>query len=99
MPSFFLMIRRPPRSTLFPYTTLFRSIERRRVGAWAGGSFLKVVRASGLRLLTGQARGMSYVQGNDENFVVRAGRFDFVDVAGVGDFLAIRRNRIHVLPA
>src|SRR2546422_5698081 len=27
---FFLMIRRPPRSTLFPYTTLFRSQERRR---------------------------------------------------------------------
>src|SRR5436309_15473446 len=31
---FFLMIRRPPRSTLFPYTTLFRScrrdLERRR---------------------------------------------------------------------
>src|SRR5256885_10215887 len=25
---FFLMIRRPPRSTLFPYTTLFRSLER-----------------------------------------------------------------------
>src|SRR3712207_9093756 len=25
---FFLMIRRPPRSTLFPYTTLFRSIEQ-----------------------------------------------------------------------
>src|SRR5438309_11530223 len=24
--SFFLMIRRPPRSTLFPYTTLFRSL-------------------------------------------------------------------------
>src|SRR2546430_12291730 len=24
------MIRRPPRSTLFPYTTLFRSIERRQ---------------------------------------------------------------------
>src|SRR4051794_41633355 len=27
---FFLMIRRPPRSTLFPYTTLFRSRRRRR---------------------------------------------------------------------
>src|SRR3712207_8085594 len=26
---FFLMIRRPPRSTLFPYTTLFRSISQR----------------------------------------------------------------------
>src|SRR5690349_23722731 len=25
---FFLMIRRPPRSTLFPYTTLFRSSDR-----------------------------------------------------------------------
>src|SRR2546427_11923568 len=25
---FFLMIRRPPRSTLFPYTTLFRSRQR-----------------------------------------------------------------------
>src|SRR3712207_7707765 len=32
---FFLMIRRPPRSTLFPYTTLVRSREggRRGVGA------------------------------------------------------------------
>src|SRR5687768_18007260 len=28
---FFLMIRRPPRSTLFPYTTLFRSSDS---GAW-----------------------------------------------------------------
>src|SRR2546430_3612039 len=28
------MIRRPPRSTLFPYTTLFRSVER--VGAQRG---------------------------------------------------------------
>src|SRR6266496_6038704 len=27
---FFLMIRRPPRSTLFPYTTLFRSNGRPR---------------------------------------------------------------------
>src|SRR3712207_7822282 len=34
MPFFFLMIRRPPRSTLFPYTTLFRSaVDRRRVEA------------------------------------------------------------------
>src|SRR5437773_7423479 len=29
---FFLMIRRPPRSTLFPYTTLFRSRELRQLG-------------------------------------------------------------------
>src|SRR5690349_22258394 len=30
---FFLMIRRPPRSTLFPYTTLFRSTARAYVSA------------------------------------------------------------------
>src|SRR2546430_16420393 len=29
---FFLMIRRPPRSTLFPYTTLFRSPQRLLIG-------------------------------------------------------------------
>src|SRR2546427_4964245 len=34
---FFLMIRRPPRSTLFPYTTLFRSM--------AHGPLERVVRA------------------------------------------------------
>src|SRR3989304_5172150 len=42
---FFLMIRRPPRSTLFPYTTLFRSYSGSprwcsrppaRVSAWSG---------------------------------------------------------------
>src|SRR5438034_3345426 len=41
LPFFFLVIRRPPRSTLFPYTTLFRSdskgsrrisLDRRRSG-------------------------------------------------------------------
>src|SRR5258708_23363784 len=33
---FFLMIRRPPRSTLFPYTTLFRSQSGQalRYGVW-----------------------------------------------------------------
>src|SRR3989442_951595 len=35
---FFLMIRRPPRSTLFPYTTLFRSLP------WAGSLSLVAVR-------------------------------------------------------
>src|SRR5438094_9978631 len=31
---FFLMIRRPPRSTLFPYTTLFRSHLMLTTGFW-----------------------------------------------------------------
>src|SRR2546430_7647062 len=30
---FFLMIRRPPRSTLFPYTTLFRSLDHVRLAS------------------------------------------------------------------
>src|SRR3712207_7398606 len=38
MLSFLLMIRRPPRSTLFPYTTLFRSREqgKQRLGHEGG---------------------------------------------------------------
>src|SRR2546422_985167 len=35
---FFLMIRRPPRSTLFPYTTLFRSYHQRCFGRRAGAA-------------------------------------------------------------
>src|SRR5258707_15776548 len=49
---FFLMIRRPPRSTLFPYTTLFRSVvgvgagkaDARRIGHVLDGS-VKYVRS------------------------------------------------------
>src|SRR2546430_16473523 len=33
---FFLMIRRPPRSTLFPYTTLFRSRHRQSTQVYLG---------------------------------------------------------------
>src|SRR5258706_143026 len=36
---FFLMIRRPPRSTLFPYPTLFRSVTFTAPGAGASGLF------------------------------------------------------------
>src|SRR6266511_4483712 len=34
---FFLMIRRPPRSTLFPYTTLFRSSARWNRSCFSSG--------------------------------------------------------------
>src|SRR2546428_706180 len=36
--TFFLMIRRPPRSTLFPYTTLFRSLTATKLSDPAHGS-------------------------------------------------------------
>src|SRR5207248_8273178 len=42
------MIRRPPRSTLFPYTTLFRSEGLSGVASLAAG---KVTRAEGARIL------------------------------------------------
>src|SRR2546426_3935042 len=57
---FFLMIRRPPRSTLFPYTTLFRSVAvgpRRALGGLgrpravpAGREAFRAVSAPVLRL-------------------------------------------------
>src|SRR2546430_12409911 len=45
------MIRRPPRSTLFPYTTLFRSLVRVRHGQWVDYR------------LTDAAEGASFVRG------------------------------------
>src|SRR2546426_7730069 len=42
---FFLMIRRPPRSTLFPYTTLFRSDRRLRVDPAKDGAHRRSQRA------------------------------------------------------
>src|SRR3989344_6247147 len=46
---FFLMIRRPPRSTLFPYTTLFRSplacFNKCFLCLWAVAPFLTLVMA------------------------------------------------------
>src|SRR5262249_62375879 len=47
---FFSMIRRPPRSTLFPYTTLFRSVRLEvavEVGGLIDGLGQRVVRAEG----------------------------------------------------
>src|SRR2546425_5651020 len=41
------MIRRPPRSTLFPYTTLFRSATARRCGIGSTEVFLLTRRPSG----------------------------------------------------
>src|SRR2546427_12622527 len=68
------MIRRPPRSTLFPYTTLFRSEKRRRawleVGVSRGkdGGRGNCGRCAGTRASGGTGRYAAKVQGN------RAGR-------------------------
>src|SRR2546422_7078242 len=44
---FFLMIRRPPRSTLFPYTTLFRSRTALKIIDSAGVGVLVYLRQEG----------------------------------------------------
>src|SRR3712207_9452625 len=52
---FFLMIRRPPRSTLFPYTTLFRSCRRDADGYyWITGRVDDVINVSGHRMGTAE---------------------------------------------
>src|SRR2546426_11208920 len=59
------MIRRPPRSTLFPYTTLFRSVEPRRhlrcldrviLGEDLGGLAIGVARLEHARVRLGDGR-------------------------------------------
>src|SRR5256885_12068441 len=55
---FFLMIRRPPRSTLFPYTTLFRSVVHPgrsdvRLGASVPPRLVQAAGVAGDRLLHG----------------------------------------------
>src|SRR5436309_15945693 len=44
---FFLMIRRPPRSTLFPYTTLFRSRASDAVARLGGDQFALLLAEAG----------------------------------------------------
>src|SRR3712207_7127671 len=59
------MIRRPPRSTLFPYTTLFRSAVPFLLAAVAVGSSRNVIRGINQRLplVTGVSGGVMVAMG------------------------------------
>src|SRR2546425_4061296 len=62
------MIRRPPRSTLFPYTTLFRSgtLSASRAPAWVQIARLgtgSALRNLGSQLLAGLKRGLEILYG------------------------------------
>src|SRR3712207_8491635 len=68
---FFLMIRRPPRSTLFPYTTLFRSGRKGQDSNQSGGGTAKLdlcekLRPVTARLLAHPVRGGSEVERRSE---------------------------------
>src|SRR2546426_5435707 len=52
---FFLMIRRPPRSTLFPYTTLFRSVDLVQGRQPAGEALAELGEPLGDHALAGDA--------------------------------------------
>src|SRR3712207_9482733 len=68
---FFLMIRRPPRSTLFPYTTLFRSTQVRTMTPKKPNSALrKVARVR----LTNQQEVTAYIPGEGHNLQEHAVR-------------------------
>src|SRR3712207_9553839 len=57
---FFLMIRRPPRSTLFPYTTLFRSGLSTRSHLMEMNSVLRDPKFSSLNLFREAAQSLSF---------------------------------------
>src|SRR2546429_8380215 len=98
---FFLMIRRPPRSTLFPYTTLFRSSHRvssrkgdfsEKICLRAGGPFfqrnLLVLAQDVTRAHHARATGVA--RGEAKNFAIEIDRRARVggpeaDVSDTGD--------------
>src|SRR2546422_3833750 len=100
------MIRRPPRSTLFPYTTLFRSVDgeagaggvegAERAGAVAGGADLGSEHDRALRDRLGEGGGQR-LRGNVESRGVggaderRRRRGD--GGGGVGDRGVVERRR------
>src|SRR5699024_12726404 len=76
--SFFLMLRRPPRSTLFPYTTLFRSLLQCVIyfGIWYGNRI-----AAPMGVLPDQRLGLHDSHGvprSEEHTSELQSRFDLV---------------------
>src|SRR5256886_15174126 len=68
------MIRRPPRSTLFPYTTLFRSLARRGIrgeGVSDGAEALRVLQQRNFDVIISDVR-MPGMSGRE--FLERLGR-------------------------
>src|SRR5689334_24592400 len=66
MPAFFfLMIRRPPRSTLFPYTTLFRSSQHRSGNETGPAKVAPATPAMSRRRRDGHVRRTAHEPGRD----------------------------------
>src|ERR1051326_1835364 len=81
---FFLMIRRPPRSTLFPYTTLFRSVAQAQLTS--GSPVSSYTRTVTLEPATAYVfSGYLWNMGDSANHVNTV--IDFNDVSGEPQFV------------
>src|SRR6202166_3668022 len=78
MPSFFLMIRRPPRSTLFPYTTLFRSPD---LHLKTVPEFVAYAKANGAKMNYGSAGDRKRTRLNSSHHFISYAVFFFNDTA------------------
>src|SRR5438067_6215661 len=79
---FFLILRRPPRSTLFPYTTLFRSQNRSLLCCQHGSTRRKTGHCSGNHRDREEPQSVNYGRGHrdrsEEHTSELQSRFDLV---------------------
>src|SRR3712207_9452741 len=85
------MIRRPPRSTLFPYTTLFRSSKEVGDKISRGGTFLYSARYPEFAQLEGQLAGIKQLK--------KHGIEGVVVIGGDGSYHGAMRLTEHGFPA
>src|SRR2546426_9617934 len=82
------MIRRPPRSTLFPYTTLFRSVITNAgyvevgVGGYGFGNQLLLTSGSVISNAGGYTLDVGSAAGSSNNLVLVSGAGTRLDVSG-----------------
>src|SRR5256884_9933044 len=86
------MIRRPPRSTLFPYTTLFRSVPRDKIVRFAHDADSTVEEAQALARLAKERKWRSVIVVTS-NFHTRRARYIFRRVFPPGVELHIASAR------
>src|SRR3989337_4292527 len=67
---FFLMIRRPPRSTLFPYTTLFRSRKPTKKALKIHGAFAHNLKSIDVVIPLGMMVAVTGVSGSGKSSLV-----------------------------
>src|SRR5256885_9764099 len=88
---FFLMIRRPPRSTLFPYTTLFRSSTERFAVAWERFRMVPAARRF-LRALTLLSHGF-----RGETITLRAAALTYLTLLSLVPLLAVAYSVVDLI--